>query len=107
MKTVWKYSIPYTRQTYGVFDIPENAFWLHTDLDPKSGEISLWYEVEPDEPRKRVNVLLVGTGQLIPEEFTRPRGTVVIAKYGLVLHLFEADAKEEKYRIVAPEPELF
>lgn len=92
-RTVWKYSIPYFRETVGTFFIPSGAKLVHVageTLNPGSFReqaVSLWFEVDPTVDKEPRVFELFGTGHDIPDGAGKHVGAVIDPP--LVLHLYE------------------
>lgn len=97
MKTVWKYPIAGGRVT--VIEVPQGAQLLHVAMQakvpgsPAIGETpTLWYLVDPAEPKEKKTIVVVGTGdQLHARDGSLEHlGSVLTSDGGgYVWHLFE------------------
>jgi hypothetical protein len=88
-RTVWKYAIPVVPSSATVPTVkavPSGARFLH--VAEQFGDITLWFEVDPDAPKVRRGWLLVGTGHPFDEHLTYV-GTTLHAGGSLVLHVYE------------------
>lgn len=84
-RAVWKFPLD------GGADIPAGARILSVDIDP-SGNPCVWALVDPEAPRARRILMVVGTGWPLPDESHAWTfvGTFVQRDQGLVFHVFEA-----------------
>lgn len=83
MKKVYKYSLPITdRQTVM---LPNGFQVVMVGLDPK-GLPCLWAIVDPERTASPETVIIVGTGQPLPDNFVRHIGSFVDGRF--VWHVF-------------------
>lgn len=88
-RVVWKYTIPVAPSSAtvpNVHGVPSGARLLH--VAEQFGDITLWFEVDPDAPKVRRGWLLVGTGHSIDDHLTYV-GTTLHRGGALVLHVYE------------------
>lgn len=93
METIYKYDIPVTdRQT---LRLPAGAKILHVaDQAQKIGVLQVWALVEPNALPESREIVIVGTGDPVPEVpegagYLNFIGTTIQAKGALVWHVFE------------------
>jgi len=86
MNAVWKY--PLLIQRNQTVTIPRNSHLLVAQL--QHGVVCLWVRVDRERTEtETINILMVGTGHDIPEDFLSHLGTVQLEEGTLVLHIFE------------------
>lgn len=83
-KVVWKYFIPLAGCT---IQVPNDGYLCHVAAQGESG--MLWYFGSPDAPRKAMELVVLGTGQIVdsPERLVH-LGTA-LTPAGFVWHVFE------------------
>lgn len=96
MKTIWKYPLV---SGASIIEVPAGAQFLHADMQatvpgasPIGATPTLWYLVDPAQPKERKTIVIVGTGdQLHAREGTLEHlGTVLTPDGGTyVWHIFE------------------
>jgi hypothetical protein len=89
MRTVWKFTIPLhskARDTLS-FDAPAGAEPTLVGIDPATGDIGIWLEVETDRPKELRTFSVVGTGHRVPADWRRA-GSVIDGQF--VWHVYEA-----------------
>lgn len=88
MRTIYKYPLDTVANAILTY---EGARWLH--VGNQNEHITVWAEVDTDQPRTTVLLWVVGTGQPIPDRAAEPIGTAIMAGGSLVFHIF-TDAEE-------------
>jgi hypothetical protein len=91
MKTIWKYKLELT-DVQNIL-MPESARILSVQFQRR--ELCLWALLDPEEPKMRRRIRIVGTGNPMPDHgsiwwFI---GTVQQEEYGLVWHVFAEQAR--------------
>ena len=89
MRTVWKYTLQTMIET---LNMPEGAQIL--SVANQFNSVCLWASVDTNAPSENRRFYVVGTGHPLPEEPTIYRGTAKVEIGHIVLHVFEATAKE-------------
>lgn len=85
MKTIFKYRLLISDRQ--VVNLPRGATILSAGLDP-AGELCLWAAVDTDNPKQPREILIFGTGHLLPDIVTlRFIGTVNQGPF--MWHVFE------------------
>lgn len=85
MKTIWKYTLEITdRQS---ISMPIRADILSVAV--QNDQICLWASVETTEEELRREIVIVGTGNQMPEDRMRFIGTVLTHQDALVWHIYE------------------
>jgi len=62
MKKIYKYPINPGFNGVWIVDIPQEATFLYAGLDP-TGQLCMWWEIDPDEEATPCTFCIVGTGQ--------------------------------------------
>ena len=83
MQRVHKYELPSPSTP---LNLPRGAVLLH--VAPQRGRLCLWALVTPDAPLEMRHIVVVGTGQDLPDVPLTPIGTIFDGP--LVWHAFEA-----------------
>lgn len=65
MKTIWKFPIPVTDSW--VIEVPKGAVFLNVAESEVPATISLWAEVDPEQPLVPRMFVVLGTGNQMPE----------------------------------------
>jgi len=87
MATIWKY--PVTGETT-VHEVPKGAAPLHMGADPE-GNLCVWFVVNPDLPKEKRAIIVVGTGHSVPDDAAKAYvGTFVSGRF--VNHVFAPPA---------------
>jgi hypothetical protein len=82
--TIWKYALKPDSVT--VHEIPKGAKPLTVGADP-TGRLSVWFMVDPTQPKEKRAIIMVGTGHPLPLEAAPDYiGTFVIGDF--VNHVF-------------------
>ena len=83
MKTIFKYS--FNAGTRLEVDMPTGSTVVH--VGEQNDDVTIWAQVESDNPKESRVFNIVGTGRIIPTGLTRYLGTVLIGPY--VWHVYE------------------
>lgn len=85
VRSIWKFDLDITdRQTV---QMPAGADIL--DVQFQRGELRVWVLVEPANPPEPRTLVIVGTGNPVPDRDLRHIGTVQHAGHQFVWHVFE------------------
>ena len=76
-------------------DVPLLAQFL--TVDAQAGDPCLWFEVNPDAPKRQMTFVAVPTGRACPDDGTY-LGTAHLREDGLVLHIYDTTAATENTR---------
>jgi len=92
MKRIFKYTIE-AKDAQAVV-MPEGAEILSVQVQGGTGAICIWALVNPDPNIRRVerSILIVGTGNPVPDDPGKFLGTVQLYAGELVFHVFEMGA---------------
>jgi hypothetical protein len=94
---VWKYKLQGGLGEPTELQLPSNAHILSAGLDPRTRELVIWARVNPAAPLTPVLVLVVGTGQELPDKlnvkwvYVSTVGHDMPAPPGFVWHVFVAE----------------
>lgn len=82
MKTIWKYEVGLGQTT---ITIPVGSIIVSAGLDPATGGLAVWAEVESDSPTETLEITVAGTGK------KRPRGSFVgsVMQGPFMWHIYE------------------
>jgi hypothetical protein len=83
MKTIYKYPLEITDSQ--LIEMPMNAEILHAGIDPQ-GTACVWAALETRNEYEQVKLLIVGTGNPIPETARKHLGSFVQPPF--VWHVF-------------------
>lgn len=85
-REIFKYSLDVVGKQ--VIQMPKGAEILTVQM--QAGRPQIWAVVEPDNAPSPFEILMVGTGHEMPQEFGRYIGTIQMLDGNLVWHYFEA-----------------
>lgn len=92
MRTIWKGVLkidPFCVSFTQVLRMPENANLVH--VAKQDGDISLWFEVDPNLPLREKKFQIFGTGTGPIGFHLTYRGTALLSNGALVLHIYEVN----------------
>jgi len=87
MKQVYKYILRLDRP---ICEIPKGGTIRH--VDEQLGNICVWVEVDPDQPKEKRRFEIYGTGHTIREDMGVTRvylGSVKLEGGALIFHIYE------------------
>ncbi len=91
MKTIHKFPITsMSRET--VLDVPKGANFLAVQTQGQT--VTLWAEVDTDQPYEKRCVFMIGTGHPLPDEPCEYIGTTQMLGGNLIWHFYAASKAE-------------
>lgn len=95
MQTIWKFPVPTTGEG-AVLEMPQHAEILTVQTQGKAERPELWALVDPSADTELRTFRTYGTGHPIDDEAGRYVATYQLHGGGLIFHVFEVEAKNQK-----------
>src|SRR5690348_4745124 len=98
MRAVWKYVLKIEDQQKVTIPWPAKVLAVAMQPTPQGETICLWAEVDPDDKRIEVPIIIVGTGHPLPEpalpgQYLRHISTFQMHGGALIFHAYEGERK--------------